>query len=61
MVADLVKRPFAVAFGPTGAAIEAALDVGRPRGIRVTDLAEQVIEEFRSFIEDISPDDFRER
>jgi uncharacterized protein len=28
-----------------GAAIEAALDVGRPRGIRVTDLAEQVIEE----------------
>jgi len=28
-----------------GASIEAALDVGRPRGIRVTDLAEQVIEE----------------
>jgi DAK2 domain fusion protein YloV len=28
-----------------GAAIESALDVGRPRGIRVTDLAEQVIEE----------------
>jgi DAK2 domain fusion protein YloV len=28
-----------------GAAIEAALDAGRPRGIRVTDLAEQVIEE----------------
>jgi len=28
-----------------GAAIEAALDVGRPRGIRVTDLSEQVIEE----------------
>ena len=28
-----------------GAAIEAALDVGRPKGIRVTDLAEQVIEE----------------
>ncbi|HEV3213284.1 MAG TPA: DAK2 domain-containing protein, partial [Acidimicrobiales bacterium] len=28
-----------------GGAIEAALDVGRPRGIRVTDLAEQVIEE----------------
>ncbi len=28
-----------------GAAIEAALDVGRTRGIRVTDLAEQVIEE----------------
>ena len=28
-----------------GAAIEAALDVGRPRGIRVTDLAEQVMEE----------------
>ena len=28
-----------------GAAIEAALDVGRPRGIRVTDLAEQVLEE----------------
>ena len=28
-----------------GAAIEAALDAGRPRDIRVTDLAEQVIEE----------------
>ncbi len=28
-----------------GAAIEASLDVGRPREIRVTDLAEQVIEE----------------
>jgi len=28
-----------------GAAIEAALDVGRPRGIRVSDLAEQVEEE----------------
>ena len=28
-----------------GAAIEAALDAGRPREIRVTDLAEQVIEE----------------
>ena len=28
-----------------GAAIEAALDVGRPRNIRVTDLAEQVFEE----------------
>jgi len=28
-----------------GAAIEAALDVGRPRGIRVTDLADQVLEE----------------
>ncbi len=28
-----------------GASIEAALDDGRPRGIRVTDLAEQVIEE----------------
>ena len=28
-----------------GAAIEAALDVGRPRQIRVTDLSEQVIEE----------------
>ena len=28
-----------------GAAIEAALDVGRPRDIRVTDLAEQVVEE----------------
>ncbi len=28
-----------------GAAIEAALDVGRPRNIRVTDLLEQVEEE----------------
>jgi len=28
-----------------GASIEAALDVGRPRGIRITDLSEQVIEE----------------
>ena len=28
-----------------GAAVEAALDAGRPRGIRVTDLSEQVIEE----------------
>jgi dTDP-4-amino-4,6-dideoxygalactose transaminase len=26
MVADIVKRPFAIAFGSTGSAIEAALD-----------------------------------
>ncbi len=28
-----------------GASVEAALDIGRPRGIRVTDLLEQVVEE----------------
>jgi hypothetical protein len=49
-----------------GAAIEAALDAGRPRDIRVTDLAEQVIEErwvreasagaLEPSIDDVAPD-----
>jgi uncharacterized protein len=49
-----------------GAAIEAALDAGRPRDIRVTDLAEQVIEErwvreasagaLEAPIDDVTPD-----